>query len=98
MEFILAFISVQQLTPNLRYVVVKVHNSWREFQDYFRQQVFLISNSFRSFSIFFSVVIVCLYMALSFMQDGEKRLLAFTKRGTNIHSVCSHPFILLWYS
>ncbi|BBG96334.1 AGAMOUS-like 26 [Prunus dulcis] len=34
------------------YVVVKVHSSWAEFQDYFRQQ------------------------------DGEKRLLAFTKRGT----------------
>lgn len=29
-------------------------------------------------------------MVLSFMQDGEKRLLAFTKRGTNIHSVSSH--------
>ncbi|XP_015888774.3 uncharacterized protein LOC107423655 [Ziziphus jujuba] len=42
------------------YVVVKVHKSWREFQDYFRQQ------------------------------DGEKRLLAFTKRGTNIHSEFSY--------
>ncbi|KAK2998529.1 hypothetical protein RJ639_024401 [Escallonia herrerae] len=40
----------------LRYVVVKVHGSWAEFRDYFRQQV------------------------------GEKRLLAFTKRGTQIHS------------
>ncbi|KAF3452675.1 hypothetical protein FNV43_RR03108 [Rhamnella rubrinervis] len=42
------------------YVVVKVHNSWEEFLDYFRQQ------------------------------DGEKRLLAFTKRGTNIHSEFSY--------
>ncbi|KAL6125073.1 hypothetical protein ACLB2K_077581 [Fragaria x ananassa] len=38
------------------YVVVKVHSSWAEFQDYFSQQ------------------------------DGEKRLLAFTKRGTKFHS------------
>ncbi|KAF8403860.1 hypothetical protein HHK36_011966 [Tetracentron sinense] len=42
------------------YVVVKVHSSWREFRDYFRQQ------------------------------DGEKRLLAFTKRGTAIHSDFSY--------
>ncbi|KAI7743131.1 hypothetical protein M8C21_010029, partial [Ambrosia artemisiifolia] len=38
------------------YVVVKVHSSWADFRDYFKQQ------------------------------SGEKRLLAFTKRGTNIHS------------
>ncbi|KAL9321869.1 hypothetical protein ACSQ67_009922 [Phaseolus vulgaris] len=38
------------------YVVVKVHDSWGDFRDYFRQQ------------------------------EGEKRLLAFTKRGTQIHS------------
>ncbi|CAN6453674.1 unnamed protein product [Victoria cruziana] len=38
------------------YVVVKVHNSWVDFQDYFKQQ------------------------------EGEKRLLAFTKRGTIAHS------------
>ncbi|EEF49173.1 23S rRNA methyltransferase, putative [Ricinus communis] len=38
------------------YVVVKVHESWTEFQDYFRQQ------------------------------EGDKRLLAFTKRGTATHS------------
>ncbi|KAI3683054.1 hypothetical protein L1987_83551 [Smallanthus sonchifolius] len=37
------------------YVVVKVHSSWADFRDYFKQQ------------------------------NGEKRLLAFTKRGTNIH-------------
>ncbi|XP_043690536.1 putative tRNA (cytidine(34)-2'-O)-methyltransferase [Telopea speciosissima] len=42
------------------YVVVKVHGSWAEFKDYFRQQ------------------------------DGEKRLLAFTKRGTTIHSDFSY--------
>ncbi|XP_030963220.1 uncharacterized protein LOC115984355 [Quercus lobata] len=42
------------------YVVVKVHDSWMEFQDYFRQQ------------------------------DAEKRLLAFTKRGTAIHSDFSY--------
>ncbi|XP_057978701.1 uncharacterized protein LOC131165062 isoform X2 [Malania oleifera] len=42
------------------YVVVKVHGSWAEFRDYFRQQ------------------------------DGEKRLLAFTKRGTRIHSDFSY--------
>uniref|UniRef100_A0A2N9IKU6 tRNA/rRNA methyltransferase SpoU type domain-containing protein n=1 Tax=Fagus sylvatica TaxID=28930 RepID=A0A2N9IKU6_FAGSY len=42
------------------YVVVKVHDSWMEFRDYFRQQ------------------------------DGEKRLLAFTKRGTAIHSDVSY--------
>ncbi|XP_027342917.1 uncharacterized protein LOC113855469 isoform X2 [Abrus precatorius] len=42
------------------YVVVKVHDSWEDFRDYFRQQ------------------------------DGEKRLLAFTKRGTNIHSEFSY--------
>lgn len=42
------------------YVVVKVHDSWMEFQEYFRQQ------------------------------DGEKRLLAFTKRGTAIHSDFSY--------
>ncbi|XP_058073535.1 uncharacterized protein LOC131222479 isoform X4 [Magnolia sinica] len=38
------------------YVVVKVHGSWTEFREYFRQK------------------------------EGEKRLLAFTKRGTAIHS------------
>ncbi|CAL0326151.1 unnamed protein product [Lupinus luteus] len=38
------------------YVVVKIHDCWADFQDYFRQQ------------------------------EGEKRLLAFTKRGTKIHS------------
>ncbi|KAA8515699.1 hypothetical protein F0562_018690 [Nyssa sinensis] len=42
------------------YVVVKVHGSWSEFRDYFRQQ------------------------------NGEKRLLAFTKRGTAIHSDFSY--------
>ncbi|CAA3010273.1 tRNA (cytidine(34)-2 -O)-methyltransferase [Olea europaea subsp. europaea] len=42
------------------YVVVKVHSSWAEFREYFRQQ------------------------------EGEKRLLAFTKRGTNIHSEYSY--------
>ncbi|KAJ6670903.1 TRNA (CYTIDINE(34)-2'-O)-METHYLTRANSFERASE [Salix viminalis] len=42
------------------YVVVKVHDSWAEFQDYFRQQ------------------------------EGDKRLLAFTKRGTTTHSEFSY--------
>uniref|UniRef100_J3MU98 tRNA/rRNA methyltransferase SpoU type domain-containing protein n=2 Tax=Oryza brachyantha TaxID=4533 RepID=J3MU98_ORYBR len=42
------------------YVVVKIHDSWEEFQDYFMKQ------------------------------DGEKRLLAFTKRGTSIHSDFSY--------
>ncbi|KAM0932356.1 putative tRNA (cytidine(34)-2'-O)-methyltransferase [Dioscorea sansibarensis] len=42
------------------YVVVKIHGSWAEFMDYFRQQ------------------------------DGEKRLLAFTKRGKQIHSDFSY--------
>ncbi|KAJ0623166.1 putative tRNA (cytidine(34)-2'-O)-methyltransferase [Helianthus annuus] len=42
------------------YVVVKVHSSWADFRDYFKQQ------------------------------SGEKRLLAFTKRGTNIHSDFSY--------
>ncbi|KAI3510788.1 hypothetical protein L1887_17925 [Cichorium endivia] len=42
------------------YVVVKVHSSWGDFRDYFKQQ------------------------------KGEKRLLAFTKRGTNIHSDFSY--------
>ncbi|KAM7476703.1 hypothetical protein LguiB_023946 [Lonicera macranthoides] len=42
------------------YVVVKVHASWAEFQEYFRQQ------------------------------RGEKRLLAFTKRGTTTHSDFSY--------
>nr|GMD69823.1 putative tRNA (cytidine(34)-2'-O)-methyltransferase [Ipomoea batatas] len=42
------------------YVVVKVHQSWSEFQDYFSGQT------------------------------GDKRLLAFTKRGTTIHSDFSY--------
>ncbi|XP_076945306.1 uncharacterized protein LOC143616328 [Bidens hawaiensis] len=42
------------------YVVVKVHSSWADFRDYFKQQ------------------------------RGEKRLLAFTKRGTKIHSDFSY--------
>ncbi|KAK7243601.1 hypothetical protein RIF29_38406 [Crotalaria pallida] len=42
------------------YVVVKIHDSWADFHDYFRQQ------------------------------EGEKRLLAFTKRGTKIHSDFSY--------
>lgn len=42
------------------YVVVKIHASWSDFRDYFRQQ------------------------------DGRKRLLAFTKRGTSIHSDFSY--------
>ncbi|GAV72745.1 SpoU_methylase domain-containing protein [Cephalotus follicularis] len=42
------------------YVVVKVHDSWTEFRDYFRKQ------------------------------EGEKRLLAFTKRGRKIHSDFSY--------
>ncbi|XP_054815816.1 uncharacterized protein LOC129315789 isoform X2 [Prosopis cineraria] len=42
------------------YVVVKVHDSWEDFRDYFRQR------------------------------DGEKRLLAFTKRGTKVHSEFSY--------
>ncbi|XP_065872450.1 uncharacterized protein [Euphorbia lathyris] len=42
------------------YVVVKVHESWAEFREYFRQQ------------------------------DGNKRLLAFTKRGTATHSEFSY--------
>ncbi|KDP43446.1 hypothetical protein JCGZ_16733 [Jatropha curcas] len=42
------------------YVVVKVHDSWAEFRDYFRQQ------------------------------EGDKRLLAFTKRGKATHSEFSY--------
>ncbi|KAJ7982184.1 tRNA/rRNA methyltransferase family protein [Quillaja saponaria] len=42
------------------FVVVKVHRSWEDFQDYFGQQ------------------------------EGEKRLLAFTKRGTKVHSEFSY--------
>ncbi|XP_073038437.1 uncharacterized protein [Primulina eburnea] len=42
------------------FVVVKVHSSWSEFYEYFKQE------------------------------DGEKRLLAFTKRGTYIHSDFSY--------
>ncbi|XP_073157137.1 uncharacterized protein [Henckelia pumila] len=42
------------------FVVVKVHSSWSEFREYFKQE------------------------------DGEKRLLAFTKRGTDIHSEFSY--------
>lgn len=42
------------------YVVVKIHDSWEDFRNYFRQQ------------------------------EGEKRLLAFTKRGTKIHSEFSY--------
>ncbi|XP_028774337.1 uncharacterized protein LOC114731360 isoform X2 [Neltuma alba] len=42
------------------YVVVKIHDSWADFQDYFRKQ------------------------------EGEKRLLAFTKRGTKVHSEFSY--------
>ncbi|KAJ3677640.1 hypothetical protein LUZ60_003364 [Juncus effusus] len=42
------------------YVVVKIHKSWAEFRDYFKQQ------------------------------PGEKRLLAFSKRGTSIHSDFSY--------
>ncbi|KAF9595999.1 hypothetical protein IFM89_006926 [Coptis chinensis] len=44
----------------IRYVVVKIHNSWSDFIDYFRQQ------------------------------EGEKRLLAFTKRAASIHSDFSY--------
>ncbi|XP_028799817.1 uncharacterized protein LOC114755108, partial [Neltuma alba] len=42
------------------YVVVKVHDCWEDFRDYFRQQ------------------------------EGEKRLLAFTKRGAKVHSEFSY--------
>ncbi|OVA07863.1 tRNA/rRNA methyltransferase [Macleaya cordata] len=42
------------------YVVVKIHGSWAEFRNYFRQQ------------------------------EGAKRLLAFTKRGTVTHSEFSY--------
>ncbi|CAO2207211.1 unnamed protein product [Urochloa humidicola] len=42
------------------YVVVKIHDSWDDFRDYFTKQ------------------------------EGEKRLLAFTKRGTSIHSDFSY--------
>ncbi|XP_023514221.1 uncharacterized protein LOC111778552 [Cucurbita pepo subsp. pepo] len=42
------------------YVVVKIHNTWAEFRDYFEKQ------------------------------EGEKRLLAFTKRGTTLHSDFSY--------
>ncbi|CAL5005396.1 unnamed protein product [Urochloa decumbens] len=42
------------------YVVVKIHDSWDDFLDYFTKQ------------------------------EGEKRLLAFTKRGTSIHSDFSY--------
>ncbi|XP_020112550.1 uncharacterized protein LOC109727075 isoform X1 [Ananas comosus] len=42
------------------YVVVKIHSSWGEFMEYFKQQ------------------------------DGDKRLLAFTKRGLSIHSDFSY--------
>ncbi|KAJ1269090.1 hypothetical protein BS78_07G184000 [Paspalum vaginatum] len=42
------------------YVVVKIHDSWDDFCDYFMKQ------------------------------EGEKRLLAFTKRGTHIHSDFSY--------
>ncbi|XP_078163491.1 tRNA (cytidine(34)-2'-O)-methyltransferase [Carex rostrata] len=42
------------------YVVVKIHESWAEFRDYFKQQA------------------------------GNKRLLAFSKRGSSIHSEFSY--------
>ncbi|XP_066353419.1 uncharacterized protein [Miscanthus floridulus] len=44
----------------VRYVVVKIHDSWDHFCDYFMKQ------------------------------EGDKRLLAFTKRGTQIHSDFSY--------
>ncbi|KAI9081414.1 hypothetical protein K1719_036560 [Acacia pycnantha] len=42
------------------YVVVKIHDSWADFRNYFMQQ------------------------------EGEKRLLAFTKKGTKVHSDFSY--------
>ncbi|KAL5827410.1 hypothetical protein ACOSQ3_019249 [Xanthoceras sorbifolium] len=56
MEMFLVF----ELILKIRYVVVKVHDSWAEFRDYYRRQ------------------------------EGEKRLLAFTKRGTETHSEFSY--------
>ncbi|KAG8486466.1 hypothetical protein CXB51_019762 [Gossypium anomalum] len=46
--------------PVFVYVVVRIHGSWAEFQNYFKQQ------------------------------EGDKRLLAFTKRGTAVHSDFSY--------
>lgn len=75
----------QQLTFFIRYVVVKVHGSWMEFREYFRQQVLFIPKmNFRDLCLAFTLTppVFC-----PLTQDGEKRLLAFTKRGTAIHSV-----------
>ncbi|XP_042447225.1 putative tRNA (cytidine(34)-2'-O)-methyltransferase isoform X2 [Zingiber officinale] len=59
MDSVVVAYVLDYFTPFL-ILFVKVHNSWSEFHDYFKQQ------------------------------DGEKRLLAFTKRGTHIHSDFSY--------
>lgn len=41
----------------VRYVVVRVHPSWADFQDYFKQQVFLFPNSgFRKVLLILSLI------------------------------------------
>lgn len=67
-------------------MVVKVHTSWAEFREYFRQQV-IPRLADDIMTLFYLRLIFDPLINLS--QDGEKRLLAFTKRGTQIHSVSS---------
>lgn len=78
-------------------MVVKVHSSWAEFRDYFRQQVFLVLYNGLLDLLPNASLTPFVLGPLSLMQEGEKRLLAFTKRGTSTHSV-SHPsfLVFLW--
>lgn len=82
----------------IRYVVVKVHGSWAEFREYYRQQVPVISPNLSSKTIFtpsFQIALLfnsLLSLNLS-LQEGAKRLLAFTKRGVKTHSVSSQPHL-----
>lgn len=78
------------LTKWIRYVVVKTHASWEDFKDHFTQQVCYYTWRLNVVSHQSLVLSLCNF---NFLQDGEKRLLAFTKRGQKIHSVSSNPLL-----
>ncbi|KAJ4799568.1 tRNA (cytidine(34)-2'-O)-methyltransferase [Rhynchospora pubera] len=72
------------------YVVVKIHESWDEFRNYFREQVFRMQDMIS----YYLSLSLCLSISLLFyiylFKAGEKRLLAFSKRGSCVHSDFSY--------
>lgn len=80
------------ITLMFRYVVVRVHHSWTEFQDYFKQQVFLCPNSGFRKGLHLLSLIASIYF-WSYVAGREKEVAGFYQK-RNCNSFSMFPFFL----